>query len=227
MKSKYVLLLAVLLVIFGCKKNDPVSSDSSGPSLNGKVVDAQGNPVDSVGFHYTFQFIVPKSAGVAKTCPSTPIYYTLPQPSHVKLELYRWYTREYIATLLDDTLAAGTYQYNSIATSITNGVYIYRLFVNGAAEEHTMVLIDVDYASLVQRNPLAMSNASGEFSIPIGVFGIGIPFAQTSDSGDTLATTIIPPTITAVLYKSGYGTITKSITIDTTKNLTEQFQFSQ
>ncbi len=227
MKSTFVFLLAVLLMIFGCKKNDPVSSDSSGPYLNGKVVDAQGNPVDSVGFHYTFQFTMPKTAKVAKTCPSTPIYYTLPQRSHVKLEVYRWYTREYIATFFDDTLVAGTYNYNSISTNIGNGVYIYRLVVNGVAEEHTMVLIDLDYASLVQRNPLAISNASGEFSIPIGVLGIGIPFAQTSVSGDTLAITNIPPTITAVLYKRGYGTVTRAITIDTTKSVTEQFQFIQ
>lgn len=228
MKNKYVFLFIILLIISGCTKDTPVSSGPSGPFLYGKVIDTQGNPVDSVGFHYIFEYVTPGLGKTAKTCPSTHITFALQERSYVRLEVLRWYTREYIATLVDDTLEAGTHGAMFNASGITNGVYVYRLLVNDAALEKAMALLDLDYSTLVQAKPLVVSNASGEFSIPLGVFALGIPFTQTSAAGpDSLITTFISPTITAVLYKPGYFTVTKSITIDTTKNMTEQFQFNR
>ncbi len=228
MKYRYVFFPILLLFItLGCKKDGPVSSESLGPFLYGTVVDAQGNPVDSVAFHYIFTMDPSGLGKIAKTCPSTPITCTLPQKSYVRLNVYRWFTREYIATLIDDTLDAGMYSFNSSPSTLTNGVYIYSLAINGTVQEKTMKILNPDYATLVQTNPLAVSDSAGNFSIPIGVFGLGVPFEQSSIGGDTVITAYISPIITAVLYKSGQQITTKSVAIEASQNMTEQFQFGQ
>jgi len=86
------------------------------------------------------------------------------------------------------------------------------------------ILLIQDTASLPFTNPLAVTNSSGQFSEPIGVFGIGMRFLISSTSDPApIDTEFISNTIQVVLTKTGYKTLTIPLTIDTTKSLNKRF----
>jgi len=215
-----------MIVVFGsCNKSNPTGPNQSSAYLNGTVVDSQGNPIDSVNFHYipTLVHLSLQKSGPDRICPATMIKYSIPRNSFVNLSIYRWFTRDLIATLVNENQNAGTYAVTLDASSVTNGVYIFRLAVDSLVTEHNMLLIQ-DTTTLTSTIPLATTNSSGQFSEPIGVFGIGLPFYISSSSGPTVIDTeYISSTIQVVLCKAGYKTLVQSVTIDTTKSLSQRF----
>ncbi|NBC02527.1 MAG: T9SS type A sorting domain-containing protein, partial [Bacteroidetes bacterium] len=58
--------------------------------------------------------------------PVTQISYELPQQSDVLLEVYDMTGRQ-IATLVNETVAAGSHQVSFDAGDLSSGVYLYRL----------------------------------------------------------------------------------------------------
>ena len=79
-------------------------------------------------------------------------------------------------------------------------------------------MYDDQISELITKTPLTTSDSQGTFSIPLGVFGINMPVVSTSSD-----TTYISSTIQIVLYKVGYKSLTKSITIDLTKDNSQSF----
>lgn len=222
-------IIIFVLIVWGCNdKGNPVSTEQLPPFLFGKIVDNQGNSIDSVDFHYIFNLDDAAIYKTNKTCPSTVISYSIPKRSYVSITIYRWFTRDSITTLVNDTLDAGMHSTVFNASKVTNGIYIYRLVIDTVIQEKKMCLIDLDISTLVQTIPLTVSNSSGEFSLPYGIFGFGIPFTRSSTgNSDSISTTYVSRTITIVLYKSGYATLVQSITIDTTNGMRQQFQLER
>jgi hypothetical protein len=58
--------------------------------------------------------------------PTTQISYQIPQQGNVLLEVYDMAGRK-IQTLVDESVAAGSYQVNFDASNLSSGVYVYRL----------------------------------------------------------------------------------------------------
>jgi hypothetical protein len=90
-----------------------------------------------------------------------------------------------------------------------------------------MSLLVDDISALVNTNPLVTTNVSGSFNLPYGIFGFGMPFARTSASGSSLDSVYVSHTIQIILYKSGYLTTTKTITIDETNGMIQTFTLTK
>ena len=58
--------------------------------------------------------------------PTTQIRYELPQQSDVRITVYDMVGRQ-VATLVNETVQAGTHTVNFDASNLSSGVYLYRL----------------------------------------------------------------------------------------------------
>ena len=66
--------------------------------------------------------------------PSTTIRFALPRESEVTLGIYDLLGRE-IATLVNETLPAGEYEFTFEANGLPSGVYVYRMHTNHGFEQ--------------------------------------------------------------------------------------------
>jgi hypothetical protein len=228
----YFLLLTAFFLLAGCK-NDPVSTDKLPQILYGQVVDSQGNAIADVNVHYIFQITDHYSAKienhdsalskVGKICPSTDISFTIPKRSKVTVKLFRWYTRDIVGTMINDTLDGGTHSITLDAAKITNGFYIYQLQVDTSIVEKMLVYINLDVSTLVLTDPLTKSNSSGVFELPYALLGFGVPNPRTGVNGQIIDTVQISSTFQIVLYKTGYSTTMKTVTIDPAVGIKQTF----
>ncbi len=207
-----VLLLALGMLSGSCK--NPSGPGNSTPVLQVHIVDGEGAPIDSVGFHF-----IPRISASAvskwkpdQTCPTTFISYTIPARSHVRIDIFRWFTREFITTLVDDTLDAGQYASSVSKPAMTSGIYVYRLSIGDSTSEHALYLLKSP-GELGSATPLAVSNTAGELSVAKGVFGIGMVFERgVWDS--TFGLAVISDTIDVVLYRQGFQMVVQGVGID-------------
>jgi hypothetical protein len=72
--------------------------------------------------------------------PSTTIGFQLPAGNHVQLKVYNMIGQE-IATLVDESRAAGAYTVRFDASGLPSGVYLYRLTSGSFTETKTMELV--------------------------------------------------------------------------------------
>ncbi|RMF56310.1 MAG: T9SS C-terminal target domain-containing protein [Calditrichaeota bacterium] len=73
--------------------------------------------------------------------PSTTIEFTIPQSGFVTLKIYNNLGEE-VATLVSETLAAGSYQYQWDARGLASGVYFYQLqFQSGFFQIRKMLVV--------------------------------------------------------------------------------------
>jgi hypothetical protein len=218
-------ILLFMLALTGCEKdNNPLSTLENVPSyLTGRVVDSQGKPIDGCGVHYIYTMTSSSLAKTGKTCPSTIISYQIPNRSKVTLKIFRYFTQDSIATLVDDTLNAGSYSTQFDATNITNGIYIYQLRADSIFQEKFMAICNTDISILANTIPLLKTNSSGIFSLPYAVLGFRKPFTGISSSGSAVDSVYVSHTIQIVLAKNGYVTNVKTITIDDAKGMAQTF----
>jgi len=230
MKSKYYFAVFIIVTVISslcCKKdNNPVTIENSQQVLSGKVIDSQGNAVEGVGIHYIYSFSSSKLGKIQKPCPSTQISYSIPKRCFVTLKIFRWFTRDTIETIIQDTLNSGNYNVSINMNKYTNGLYIYRLTYDTTTIEKYMSMLNLDISSLVNANPLCKSNSNRQFNIPYGLLGFNVPLLHTSESSPTIIdTAYISHSIQLVLSKSGYKTIVQTLFIDTTKEMSQTFKF--
>lgn len=72
--------------------------------------------------------------------PSTTIRFSIPSSSLVKLAVFDITGRE-VATLVNEHLSSGTFEYDFNATNLTSGVYFYKLSTNEFSEVKRMMLV--------------------------------------------------------------------------------------
>jgi hypothetical protein len=159
---------------------------------------------------------------IANICPSTPIEFVVPTRSKVTLRIFRWYTRDTIGTLIDDTLESGTYSSLLDSLKMTNGFYIYQLTVDTSVQERTMFILDDVLSSLITTNPLTKTNSNGSFELPYDLLGFGVPITRIIPGGSSYTVEILP-TIQIVLHKAGYTTLKQNVTIETGNDTRQTF----
>ena len=72
--------------------------------------------------------------------PTTTISFDLPEQSHVTLKVYNILGQE-IATLINEVKQAGSYKETFDASSLSSGVYIYKLSAGTYTSSKKMILI--------------------------------------------------------------------------------------
>jgi len=221
-----ILTLSFAVLMSGCKKNDnPISGEQPSQFFYGQVVDSQGNPLEGCGIHYLYTLTTSPLAKTGTTSSSGDIRFTLPTRSKVTIKILRWFTRDTILTLVDDSLDAGYHEITFDETKFTNGIYIYQITTDTLLVETRVNIIDNDISSLVNTTPLVITSSSGSFKLPYGIFGFGIPWDQSGDG--PIDSVYASHTIQIVLYKSGYLTTTKTITIDETNSAVQTFTLTK
>ena len=221
-----ILTLSFAVLMSGCKKNDnPISGEQSSQFFYGQVVDSQGNPLEGCGVHYIDTYTTSPLAKTGTTSSFDSINFTLSRRSKVTLRILRWFTRDTIVTVVDDSLDAG---YHAIAfddTKLTNGIYLYEGKFDTLLVEARFNRIITDISLLVNTTPLATTNSSGSFKLPYGIFGFGLPWNQYGDG--PVDSVYVSHSIQIVIYKSGYLTTTKTITIDGTNSAVQTFTLTK
>ena len=222
---RFLIPLPFLTILLGsCNKdNNLVEPGGSSFSLDGRVTDSLGNTIEGCGVHYIFSLASSPLAKIDETCPSTVIGFTLPERSKVTIKVLRLYTRDLISTPFDDTLDAGWHSVVYDGSDLTNGIYIYQIITDSTVSEHLVMQLETSVTLLEKTVPIVRSNSSGEFSLPYGVMGFGIPFPRSSVSGQTLDTVYVSHTIQIVLSKTGYVTTVKTLTIDEGVGVSQEF----
>ena len=71
--------------------------------------------------------------------PNTSISFNLPSESGVKLEVFD-ITGKNIATLVNETKAAGNYKYDFNASNLSSGIYFYKLTAGSFVSTKKMIL---------------------------------------------------------------------------------------
>jgi hypothetical protein len=72
--------------------------------------------------------------------PTTQITYQLPREADVRLEVFDMAGRR-VATLVNESISAGTHTVNFDATNLSSGVYIYRLLAGSAVITKKLTLV--------------------------------------------------------------------------------------
>ena len=71
--------------------------------------------------------------------PNTSISFNLPKESSVTLEVFD-ITGKNVATLVNETKAAGKYSYDFNASDLSSGIYFYKLTADGFTSTKKMIL---------------------------------------------------------------------------------------
>jgi|GEM_PF-2555177 len=233
-----IVILSAFLI--GCKK-DLVSSvevPDVKHSIYGKVIDENGNPVDGVKVHYIFAY---NSGDLSKiqgsnykleknsaAPPETQITFSIPTNGKVKVSVLRWFTRELITVLVDDTLQSGVYSFNINPSLLTNGLYLYKFEIEKRVIEKMMVNRHTSFNELISSIPLTKSDGAGLFELPYGLLGFRVPIYITSPyESRATSTSYILPTIQIVLYKPGYELFVKEVRVPQNIDLNETFMLKK
>ena len=162
-----------------------------------------------------------------KKLPTTTIQFELQEHSRVTLKLLRFGSRDTVLNILNNELfAAGVYEVDVDMSRLTNGVYIAHFIINGTISERQIVLLNTDVNQLIQTAPLATSDPSGKFSLPLSLLAIGTRFITTNEifQPDTLW---ISRSVDLVLYKQGFQPLVTPVTIDPNKSVEMTFRLQQ
>lgn len=193
----------VATLSFGCR-DDGVSVDNRPAGLYAKVVNTSGNAIDGVNVHYIFYTTTnPVVTGVW-------IRYGLSTPQVVTLKVFDPFDRE-IATLLNGQQQPAGQHSIYFDSSVTNGVYTYRVQTSDSVQTGSFFIRDDDTFQLQQKPPLTTSDQNGEFFLSPSVLGIGRTF-QGEFSTETIS-----DSISIVLVKANYRTLVQSFRLNSSK----------
>jgi hypothetical protein len=195
--------ISVVVVVLSSCKDDGVSVDNRSIGLYAKVVDASGNAISGVNVHYLF------STSTNPLTLNAWIHYGLSTPQVVTLKVFDPFDRE-VATLIhaqQQPVGQHTILFDS---SVTNGVYSYRLQMGDSMRTGSFYIRDDDITRLQQKSPLTTSDQRGQFFLSPSILGIGRTF-QGQFSTET-----IYDSIAVVLVKVNYRTFIQSFRLNTT-----------
>jgi hypothetical protein len=219
-------MLSFALLMSGCKKNDnPISGEQPSQFFYGQVVDSQGNPLEGCGVHYIDTYTPSPLAKTGTTSSFDSIMFTLSTRSKVTIKILRWFTRDTIVTVVDDSLDAGYHAVAFDETKFTNGIYVYQFKTDTVLVEARFNIIDTDISLLVNTTPLVTTSSSGSFRLPYGIFGFGLPWDQYGNG--PVDTVYVSHKIQMVVYKPGYLTLTKTMSIDQTSSAVQTFTLTK
>jgi hypothetical protein len=227
-RSVLIFIAFFLTVVFlSCHKDNSVEPlpISGPPALSGTVTDSTGAALDSVAVHFMTHFdkSIAKT-GLAKTAVTMTIEFSVESTATVTLVFYRYGTNEVIDTLVDEEMDAGVYTVDVDNATLTNGLYYYKLYLDGRLSMRRNVMLWInDLASFADLDPITYTDRNGKFTMPVSVFGIGERLLVTSTTPDVVDTITITNTIDLVLYKDGYQTFSKQISVDTTAGNSGKF----
>lgn len=203
-------IVLITILSTGCK-DDGISVDGRPVGLYARVVDSSGNVVVGAGVHYVFY---------TSTNPVTLnawIQYSLPTQQVVTLRVFDPFDRE-VSTLLNAVQQpAGVHTIQFFDSSVTNGVYSYRLQTGDSLRTGFFFIRDDDIARLQQKSPLTVSDQNGQFFLSPSVLGIGRTF-QTQFSAETIS-----DSISLILVKTNYRTLIRSFRLDVTRPTDKTF----
>jgi hypothetical protein len=151
--------------------------------------------------------------------------FTLSTRSKVTIKILRWFTRDTIVTVVDDSLDAGYHAVAFDETQFTNGIYVYQFKTDTVLVEARFNIIDTDISLLVNTTPLVTTSSSGSFRLPYGIFGFGLPWDQYGNG--PVDTVYVSHKIQMVVYKPGYLTLTKAMSIDQTSSAVQTFTLTK
>ncbi|MBU0476190.1 MAG: hypothetical protein KKF62_18745 [Bacteroidetes bacterium] len=220
----YLLAIIAIILIVGCE--NPSEPEDDNFVFYGQIINKQGKPVQGAKIHYKSELKEKLLKGSNKICPSTLISFVIPKETHAEVKVYRWYSREYLFTLVNDNLKSGYYSYSSLPMNLTNGFYTYELTTEDTVYENIMYLQTVDWRILAQTDPLAITNSEGKFEIAIGVFGFDVEMKNYGYSGTSEPITMsISRTIEIVIYEGDetLPSLVKETTIEKNKNINKTF----
>ncbi len=207
-----LLLIILMLTLFvGCK-DDGVSVDNRPAGLYAKVNNASGSIISGVNVHYLFY------SSTNSVVTSLWIQYGLAAPQVVTLKVFDPFERE-IAMLIDGQQQPAGQHSIYFDSSVTNGVYAYRLQTGDSLRTGSFFIRDDDIAQLQQKSPLVTSNQNGQFFLSPSVLGIGRTFQGQS------STETISDSISIVLVKANYRTLVQSFRLDASKPTDKTFTF--
>lgn len=197
-------------------------------ALYGTIVDQNNIPVPNAEVHYTFGpwqgGKIAKSFSLKNTNPSTTISFSVPAEGQTSLRVYRFGTREVIATLIDTILRAGQYSFPFNAQGITNGMYVYKLKTGEQSYQNKMSVMNFNYDQLRKTQPLARTDYQGKFILPFKVLGIGEEILQTNESGSGVIGKYKIDSIAVVVFHSGKSSpLVEGFSVDPTHDVTRIF----
>lgn len=205
-RLQIIVLLVTLAgsLLVGCK-DDGVSVDNRPAGLYAKVVNPSGGVIVGTSVHYIFY---------TSTNPVTLyalIQYSLSTSQVVTLKVFDPFDRELYTLINAVQQTAGVYTIHFDGSSLTNGVYSYKLQTGDSLRVGSFYIRDDDIVRLQQKSPLTVSDQAGEFFLSPEVLGIGRTFQGR------FSTETISDSISVVLVKVNYRTLVQSFRLDVTR----------
>jgi len=193
----------MITLFFGCK-DDGVSVDNRPAGLYAKVMSTNGSAISGLNVHYLFY------TSTNPVVTSVWIHYVLSTPQVVTLKVFDPFDRE-IAALIDGQQQPAGEHSIYFDSSVTNGIYAYKLRTSDSLRTDSFFIRDDDTAQLRQKSPLVTSDQNGEFFLSPSVLGIGRTF-QGQFSPETIS-----DCISILLVKANYRTFIQSFRLDTSR----------
>ncbi len=191
--------MVVLFALLGCKDNGVIVDDRP-PGIYGRAVNSAGGALDSVGIHYVFY-----TAANPVVLTGT-IRYQLATPQIVTVTV--WDPLGHLQDTLVDhqQQMAGNYWIMD-DSSLTNGVYTWRVQAGDTATAGNFLIRDDDVGRIQTTQPLLFSGEDGTFVLSSSVLGIGMTIG-----GETIA-----DSITIVACKPGYRTAVQTVRLEASR----------
>ena len=224
------LLFIALLVVFGCEDN------TSNNYLRGKVIDNNGNPVDSVAILLSYYYeIVDSPVEDSSSNPINPVTsftFELPNQTHVTLWIERECDNELIITIADEVHSPGFYgvqwdKKNNNGKFVTNGVYLYHIIAGEYSMTKNMLLL-YDYSGYsfdsIEHN--SITNNSGNFSLSQDCMPFGSTGLRTDEAANFLGYWHVTKYVKIWAIHDSYATVfIDSVYIDSDSGADVTIQF--
>jgi hypothetical protein len=212
--------LLISLFLYACSGDGPTGGQQLAPTIYGRVVDTNGQPV--AGAAIGLRFSITNSSDTSGTGAGLYIY---PNPAalssefgvqvssaqHIFLKLLRWDTGTLALTVLDATLNAGQHTSAIDLSSQPNQLYTVRYEREQDTSTRFLLLNNLESFQAVVR-----TDVDGRFVIHYSSLPIGIPFHRTYENRQSAGWQTIDASLGISIDNGAGKTMIWSLKIDTT-----------